>query len=82
MNTFPHARRRGRGIGGEIKCFFYGKVGHKYFECTHRKIDARGESHISEAQRRNVQAEDAKGRKSLMMRKILLNPEKEMENLV
>jgi hypothetical protein len=33
-------------------------------------------------QRRNVEAEDAEGRRSLMMRKILLKPEKEVENPV
>ena len=33
-------------------------------------------------QRRNVEAEDVEGGRSLMMRKILLKPEKEMENSV
>jgi hypothetical protein len=33
-------------------------------------------------QRRNVEAEDAKGGRSFMMRKILLKTKKEMENLV
>jgi hypothetical protein len=33
-------------------------------------------------QRRNVEVEDAEGRRSLMMRKILLKPEKEIENPV
>jgi hypothetical protein len=31
---------------------------------------------------RNVEAEDAEGERSLMMRKILLKPENEMENPV
>jgi hypothetical protein len=28
-NTFPLARERERGRGGEIKCFVYGNIGHK-----------------------------------------------------
>jgi hypothetical protein len=50
------------------------------FKCIDRKRDGGGEAHISEAQRKNVEVEDAKGRRSLMMRKILLKPEKEIEN--
>jgi hypothetical protein len=46
------------------------------------KIDGAGEAHISEAQRRNVEAEDAEGGRSLMMQKILLKLEKEVENPV
>jgi hypothetical protein len=45
-------------------------------------MDGGGESHISKAQRRNVEAEYVEGGRSLMMRKILLKPEKETENLV
>jgi hypothetical protein len=46
------------------------------------KKEMEEEAHISEAQRRIVEAEDAEGGRSLMMRKILLNPEKEVENSV
>jgi hypothetical protein len=46
-NTFPRASGRGRGEGGEIKCFVYGKIGHKYFECPDRQRYGGGEAHIS-----------------------------------
>jgi hypothetical protein len=39
-------------------------------------------AHILEVWGRNVEAEDAEGGRSLMMRKILLKPEKDVENLV
>jgi len=50
-NTFPQARGRGKGRGGEIKCFVYGNIKHKSWECPNRKGDGGGEAHISEAQR-------------------------------
>jgi hypothetical protein len=78
-NTFPRARGRGRGIGGEVKCFVYGKIRHKSYECPNKKKDG-GETHIAEAQGQNVEAEDTEGGRSLMMRKVLLKPEKEAEN--
>jgi hypothetical protein len=78
-NTFPRTRGRGRGRGGEIKCFTCGKNGHKSYECLDRKKEG-GETHIVEAQGRNVEAEDVEGGRSLMMRKVLLMPEKEAEN--
>jgi hypothetical protein len=40
---------RGRGQGGEVKFFVYGKNGHKSYECPDRKKDG-GETHIVEAQ--------------------------------
>jgi hypothetical protein len=49
-----------------VKCFTCGKVGHKSYECPDRKKEG-GETHISEAQRKNVEAEDAKGGRSLRM---------------
>jgi hypothetical protein len=82
MNTFPRVRGRGRGRGGEVKCFFCGNIGHKSWESPDRKRDGGGKNHISEVQRRNVEVEDEEGGRSLVMRKILLKPEKEVENLV
>jgi hypothetical protein len=64
-----------------VKCFTCGKVRHKSYECPDKKKEG-GETHISEAQRRNVEAEDAEGERSLMMRKVLLTPKKEVESLV
>jgi hypothetical protein len=80
-NTFPRTRGRGRGRRGVITCFTCGKNGHKSYECLEKKKDI-GEAHIAEAQRWDVEAEDAKGRRSLMMRKVLLTPQKEVESSV
>jgi hypothetical protein len=80
-NTFPRTRGRGRRRGGVIKWFTCGKNGHKSYECPDKKKEV-GETHITEAQRQNVEAEDAEGGRSLVMRKVLLTPEKEVENLV
>jgi hypothetical protein len=54
-NTFPRTRGRGRGRGGVITCFTCGKNGHKSYECPHKKKES-GEAHITEAQRRDVEA--------------------------
>jgi hypothetical protein len=54
-NTFSQAKGGGRGRGGEIKCFVCGNIRHISFECPDRKRDG-GEAHISEAQKRNVEA--------------------------
>jgi hypothetical protein len=62
-----------------IKCFTCGKNGHKYYECIDKKKEG-GETHIAEEQRRDVEEEDAKGGRSLMMRKVLLTPEKGVES--
>jgi hypothetical protein len=62
-----------------IKCFTCGKNGHKSYECPHKKKEG-GETHITEAQKRYVEVEYAEGGRSLMMRKVLLTPEKEVEN--
>jgi hypothetical protein len=78
---FPHTRGRGRRRGGVITCFTCGKNGHKSYECPEKNKDI-GEAHITEAQRWDVEAEDAKGERSLMMRKVLLTPEKEVESSV
>jgi hypothetical protein len=80
-NTFPRTRGRGRGRGGVITCFTCGKNGHKSYECPDNKKEG-GEAHITEAQRRDMEAEDVEGGRSLMMRKVLLTPEKEVESSV
>jgi hypothetical protein len=80
-NIFPRTRGRGRGRGGVVKCFTCGKNGHKSYECLDKKKEG-GEIHIAEAQRQNVESEDAEGGRSLMMKKVLLTPEKEVENPV
>jgi hypothetical protein len=64
-----------------VKCFTCGKVRHKSYECLDKNKEG-GEIHIAKAQIRNVEAEDAKGGRSLMIRKVLLMPEKEVENPV
>jgi hypothetical protein len=79
VNTFPRTRGRGRGRGGVITCYTCGKNGHKAVDCPDRKKDG-GEAHIAEAQRRVAEAEDAEDGRSLMMRKVLLTPEKEVED--
>jgi hypothetical protein len=76
------SRGRGRGRGGEVRCYTCGKAGHKSWECTERKKEGEGESHISEAQRRNVEVEGAKDGTSLMLRKVLLKPKTEVEKPV
>jgi hypothetical protein len=48
---FLKARGRGRGKGGEVKCFVCGNIEHKSWECPDRKRDGGGEAHISKAQR-------------------------------
>jgi hypothetical protein len=64
-----------------VKCFMCGKNGHKSYECPEKKKEG-GETHIAEAQRWNVEAEDVEGGRSLMMWKVLLTPEKEVESSV
>jgi hypothetical protein len=81
-NTFPRTRGRGRGRGGVITCFTCGKDGHKAVDCPERKMDG-GKAHIVEAQqKRDVEGEDADSGRSLGMHKILLTPEKEVDNSV
>jgi hypothetical protein len=62
-----------------ITCFTCGKNGHKSFECPEKKKD-RGEAHIIEAQRCDVENEDTGSRRSLTVQKVLLTPEKEVED--
>jgi hypothetical protein len=47
-NSFP--RGRGRGRGGEVRCYACGKIGHMSWECPERKKEG-GEAHILEAQK-------------------------------
>jgi hypothetical protein len=63
---FPHTRGRERGRGEIVKCFICGKDGHKSYECPDKKKEG-GETHIVEAQRQNVEVEDAEGGRSMMM---------------
>jgi hypothetical protein len=49
-----------------LKCFVYGKIKHKSYECPDRKKYG-GENHIVEAQGWNFEAKDIEGRRSLMM---------------
>ena len=48
-----------------------------FWECPKKKKKG-GEAHISEAQRRDVEAEGAEDGESLMLRKFLLKPEAEI----
>jgi hypothetical protein len=52
------------------------------WECPEKKKGGGGEAHISEAQRMDVEAEGAEDGRSLMLRKVLLKPEAEVENPV
>jgi hypothetical protein len=60
-NYFP--RGRGRGRGGEVRCYACGKTGHMSWECPEKKKEG-GEAHISEAQKLNVEAEGAEDGRS------------------
>jgi hypothetical protein len=62
-----------------VKCFFCGKIRHKSYECPNKKKDG-GETHIAKAQRWNFEAKNVEGGRYLMMKKVLLKPEKEAEN--
>jgi len=80
INSFP--RIRGKGRGGEVRCYAYGKTIHIFWECLEiKKDDRRGEAHIFEDQK-NVEEEVAEGGRNLMMRKFILKPEKEAKEPV
>jgi hypothetical protein len=49
------------------------------WECPEKKKEGGGEDHILEAQRRDVEAEGAEDGRSLMLRKVLIKPEVEVE---
>jgi hypothetical protein len=78
---FSRGRGRGRAKGGIVKCYTCGKQGHKSWECPERKKEEGGEAHIAEAQK-HVEVRSNKGGKNLMMRKIILKPEKDVEEPV
>jgi hypothetical protein len=69
------SRGRGRSRGGEVICYACGKTRHVSWECLKKKKEGGGEAHISEAHRRNVEAEGVEDGTSLMLRKVLLKPE-------
>jgi hypothetical protein len=75
-------RGRGRSRGGEVRCYACGKTGHMSWECLEKNKEGGGEAHILEEQRRNVEAGGAEDGTSLMLRKVLLKPEAEVENPV
>jgi hypothetical protein len=77
-NYFP--RGRGSNRGGGVKCYACGKVGNMSWECPKRKRERGGEAHISEAQN-NVEEEATEEGQNLIMRKVLLKPKKETEDL-
>ena len=52
------------------------------WECPEKNKGGGGEAHISEARRGNVEAKGAEDGRSLMLRKILLKPEAEVEKTV
>jgi hypothetical protein len=62
-----------------ITCFMCRKDGHKSFECPEKK-KYRGEDHITEAERCDVENEDTGSGRSLAVDKVLLTPEKEVED--
>jgi hypothetical protein len=72
-NYFPRGRGRSRGVG--VKCYACGKTRNMSSGCPERKREGGGEAHISEAQK-NVEAEAIEGGQNLMMRKVLIKPEK------
>jgi hypothetical protein len=53
-----------------------------YWECLEKNKEGGGEAHISKVQRGNVEAEGAEDGRSLMLRKVLLKLEEEVENPV
>jgi hypothetical protein len=52
------------------------------WECPKKMKEGGGEAHISQEQKRNVEAEGTEDGTSLMLRKVILKPELEIENPV
>jgi hypothetical protein len=57
-----------------VKCYSCGKTWNMSWECAEKT--KYGEAHISEARKRNVEEETTKYGRSLMMRKVIIKPEK------
>jgi hypothetical protein len=55
INYFP--RGRGRGIGGEVKCYSHGKTWHMSWECLEKQNAGGREAHIYEEWKKNVETE-------------------------
>jgi hypothetical protein len=71
---------RGRGRSrGKLRCYARGKTRHMSWECPEKKKEGGGEAHILEARRRNVEAKGAEDGTSLILRKVLLKLEAEVE---
>jgi hypothetical protein len=47
--SFSRGRGIGRARGGVVRCYTFGKQGHKSWECPERKNEGGGEAHIVEA---------------------------------
>jgi hypothetical protein len=62
-------------------CYNCGRIGNMSWECHEKKKEG-GEDHILEAKLRDVEEEGAEDGTSLMLRKILLKPEVEIEKPV
>jgi hypothetical protein len=65
-----------------VKCYACGKPWHMSWECPEKKKEGGGEAHIFKEQYWNVEAKATKDWKSLMMRKVILKPEKEAKDPV
>jgi hypothetical protein len=65
-----------------VRFYACGKIGHMSWEFIERTKEGGGEAHISKAQKRNVEAEGVEDGKSLMMKKVLLKQEPEVEKIV
>jgi hypothetical protein len=69
-----------------VKCYACVKTWHMFWECPEKKNAGVKEAHIYEAQHRNVEIEmkieASEEGISLMMRKYLVKPEKEVSELV
>jgi hypothetical protein len=65
-----------------VKCYSCGMTWHMSWDCLERKKEGGGESHILEAYKWNFEAKDTEYGKFLMMKKVLLKPEPDIEKPV